>query len=152
MKKLFKLSALFLSLLTITLFAFACTNEQPEQDFTGRYDSIFIDQQNANNSLSFTLVIKEDNTFTLLRSDSGKTTKGSWTKATIGSTTQLLCYSYDEYDKGNKWYPYFSLSMTDDGKIIASPGTNGISFAFGYTYNGSSNYLTISLIVFEKTI
>ncbi len=150
MNKLFKISALILTLMFTISFAFACSpakSEETFQNFIGRYDSVFVDQQNDKETVSFTLNIREDNTFSLIRRDSAKTTQGSWSVATIAGTKQMMCYADEEDKDTNKWHAYFSLSMTDDGKIIATPGTNAIYFAFGFV--GSR---PISLIIFEKTI
>ena len=150
MKKIFRFSALILTLLITISFAFACTPEEskdPLQDFIGRFDSIFVDQQNDKETVSFTLNIREDNTFSLIRRDSAKTTQGTWTVATMAGTKQMMCYADEEDKDTNKWHAFFSLSMTDDGKIIATPGTNAKYFAFGFV--GSR---PISLIIFEKTL
>lgn len=150
MKKLFRFSALILTLLLTISFAFACAPEESTdscQDFIGRFDSIFVDQQNDKETVSFTLNIREDNTFSLIRRDSAKTIQGSWTVATIADTKQMMCYADEEDKDTDKWHAFFSVSMTDDGKIIATPGTNAIYFAFGFV--GSR---PISLVIFEKTL
>ena len=142
MKNLLKFLTISLLIILTAFPLFAC-KKQSEQNFAGTYKSCFIDQQTAGNKASFTLIIKEDNTFSLLRTDTSKLTKGSWTTATLDNTKQVLCYSNTHE---NNYYPYFSLTMTDDGKLIASAGTNGYDFAFGWASH------PISLIIFEKLL
>ena len=153
MKKFIRIFAIPLSLIIISCFSIGCKTTTNTEQYIGTFNTIFVDQQNTDLSVSFTLVVNEDQTFSLLRRDTSAFIKGTWTSATISGTTQLLCYSNTVTYKNSNWHAYFSLAMSDDGKLLATPATDGDVWAFGTAYNAIlGSYKRITLLIFEKAL
>lgn len=115
--------------------------------FCGTYSSIFVDSQNKEESISFTLTINNVKTFELNRTPISLDYKGTWKSYTDSNKTQLICYEWNS-SYPNAWNPYFTLSMLDDGTLMAAAGStssSSLSTAFG-----SGEITRITLIIFEK--
>ena len=124
--------------------------------FVGEYTSVFVDSQNKDESISFTLSIYNDKTFVLKRfvADEEKFAySGSWKSSSAFGKTELICMVEEGYEYSsnypNAWNPYFALSFLDDGTLMASSGTtvskDGAIMVFGW---GSKT--SITMILFEK--
>lgn len=80
--------------------------------------------------------------------------KGTWKSYTDTNSnkTQLICYEEEGYEWNssypNAWNPYFTLSMLDDGTLMAAAGSTSSSFLA--TAFGGGEITKITLIIFEK--
>ena len=121
-----------------------------QEAFVGEYKSVFVDSQNTDNSISFSLEIKEDGTFVL---DGHRSYSGTWKSYTQSGTTQLVCIEEEGYTYGtstpNAWSPYFSLSLLDDGTLMAIPGTTQSSISVRTAFGAGEN-THITMVLFEK--
>lgn len=135
------LSALLLLALLLACFLGGCS---AGSGYIGAYESTFVDAQTDKNTLSFTLVINRDNTFTLKRLASGNVMEeytGYYKSYTIEGKKELLCIM-DEKQGSSSWTPFFTLTKLDDGTLMAA--TNHAAFGVG------ANRTSISLILFDK--
>ena len=74
--------------------------------FVGEYTSVFVDAQNNDESISFSLSIKNDNTFVLKRFDSGEEKyvhSGSWKSYSAFGKTELICIIEEGYQYRRNW-------------------------------------------------
>ena len=123
--------------------------------YTGTYQSTFVDSQNDDENISFTLDIKSDKTFVLTRhvGEDSKEYSGYYKSYTEAGQKQLLCvvedgFEWNEYHP-NAWNPYFSVCMLDDGTLMATSGTTSSSNAVATAF-GSGSISKITLILFNK--
>lgn len=118
--------------------------------FVGKYESVFVDSQNITDSISFSLEIHGDKTFTLNGSQS---MKGTWKAYTQAGKTQLLCLVEEGYTwhdiYPDAWNPYFSLCFLDDGTLMATPGTT-VGRSSTVSVFGTGSLSMITLVLFEK--
>lgn len=151
-----KITALLL--VSLLLFSFTClcacgnaAASQDPEDFVGTYKSAFMDAKAEELAVTFTLQVKEDHTFVLNRFESDvikATTEGQWKSYTESGKSQILCYGASTGEE--RWNPYFSLALMDDGTLMASTGTflcsHDVESAFGYGGGG----IQITLVFFDK--
>ena len=147
-------------LILILLFGLICSSLllcgcSKSIDYVGTYRSIFVDSQNEDDSISFTLVINKDNKFVLTRYNGNKVNeyKGYYKTYTDQGQKQLLCIVEEGYVLNsyypNAWNPYFSICRLDDGTLMATAGSTA-SYSSGYTAFGSGEETKITLILFSK--
>lgn len=142
------LTAIILVLLSLLALCLSgCANEGA---YVGEYQSVWVDFQNKERTVSFSLSVKEDGTFVLSRTG-GETMSGSYKTITEGGATKLLCLvseGYEWYGAYPVWEPYFTLSFSDDGTLMAtSPFTDKTKATpFGWV-DGS---VSVTMILFEK--
>ena len=123
--------------------------------YTGTYQSTFVDAQNDDENISFTLDIKSDKTFVLTRcvGENSEEYSGYYKSYTEAGQKQLLFVVEEGFEWNhihpNAWNPYFSVCMLDDGTLMATSGTSasGISTATAF---GSGSISQITLILFNK--
>ncbi|MBE5737775.1 MAG: hypothetical protein E7348_05180 [Clostridiales bacterium] len=147
----------FVLLFFVLCSSFLLTGCSLDGNYVGTYNSTFVDSQNDDISISFTLVIKEDNTFNLIRSYGNgygpKTYSGYYKSYTNSGQKQLLCIIEEGFvcsiDHPNAWYPYFSICRLDDGTLMATSGTTSSS-KYVFTAFGEGAVTKITLILFEK--
>ena len=140
-----------ISIVFVLILLFTCTALVgcKSSEFVGEYNSIFVDSQYGD-SISFSLKINEDNTFSL----SGyQNYKGIWKSYTESGKQQLLCIEESGYRFNsrypNAWNPYFTLCILDDGTLMATSGmTSNYTGAVGAF--GSGEVTMITLVLFEK--
>ncbi len=129
------------------------TNDE-QTNYVGTYQSTFVDSQNDDESISFTLVINSDKTFALTRykGDVTKEFSGYYKSYTESGKEQLLFIVEEGYEFNtvhpNAWNPYFSICRLDDGTLMATAGTTSASAAV--TAFGSGSVTKITLILFTK--
>jgi hypothetical protein len=147
MKKLF-CGLLAMLMISLCLCVGGCTSEK--NAFVGKYDSVFVDSQNDEKTISFSLEIRKDNTFTL---GGHRTLKGTWRQYTESGEAQLLCVVEEGYAFNTKypnaWSPYFFLTFLDDGTLMATSGTTSSSTSV-VTAFGKGDITLITLILFER--
>ena len=123
--------------------------------FVGTYESTFVDSQNDEENISFKLVIKKDETFTLTRYINDKKTKltGYCKSYTESGSKELLCVVEDGYswnsNHPNAWNPYFIISKLDDGTLMAAAGTTSSNTSVATAF-GSGEITKITLVLFEE--
>jgi hypothetical protein len=149
---------LLLVLICSSLLLWGCSpsKDSSNEDYAGTYKSIFVDSQNEDESISFKLVIKNNESFVLTKYYGDNSTQrysGYYKTYTDSGKEQLLCIVEEGYKWNdtypNAWNPYFSLCMLDDGTLMATAGTtsssSSVATAFGY-----GTITKITLILFEK--
>ena len=173
MKKIFSSILVLTLFISCVVFLIGC-EFQPQgvenddavkkEDFYGSYHSIYVDSQTKKNSAYFELEVKSDGTFYYKRTDTGLECSGEWRSYNEDGTVKLLCTaSTSGLMPGtlNVWNPYFTLTMADDGTLIANaPLGTGFSKSFAGTevfYNldlvsafGIGALQWIQLVIFEK--
>lgn len=140
------------ALIIAFLLGLCACNTQSSQvsKFIGSYHSIYSDSQTDDQSISFTLDIENDNTFTLTKN--GYRFTGTWKSSTKDNHAELICVMEKGYQANSyhpkAWTPYFVLSFLDDGTLMAVPATtsgSGVVSAFGY-----GEISIITMVYFEK--
>lgn len=140
-------------LMIVCLLGLCSCNTLPSQTrkFVGSFHSTYSDSQTDDMDICFTLEIKSDRTFTLMKNEHEYS--GTWRSSTKDDSTQLICvmergYQWNSYHP-NTWTPYFVLTFMDDGTLMAVPATTSssttVSSAFG---NGAITLIT--LVYFER--
>ena len=107
------------------------------------YDSVFIDSQNEDESISFKLTIAPDRTFTLTRYEGDEkvfTYEGDSRTSTVRGRTETICTVTS--DVGNNYHPYFTVRYLDDGSIAAFSEGEKSAFGSGLTS-------PITLVIFK---
>ncbi len=143
-----------LLLLIALMFPCFLTGCSSTNAYCGTYSSIFVDSQNDEGNISFTLTINSDKTFELSRTPNSLTYKGTWKSYTDNNSnkTQLICYEKEGYKFNDyhpdAWSPYFTLTMLDDGTLMAAAGSTSSSYLI--TAFGSGGITAITLVIFEK--
>ena len=143
---------LLFSLLCSSLLLGGCS---ARKSYVGRYRSTFVDSQNDEENISFSLVIKKDKTFVLTRykGDSQKEYSGYYKSYTEAGQEKLLFIVKEGFKWNNThpnaWYPYFSVCRLDDGTLMATAGTTS-SDTYVATAFGSGSISRITLILFTK--
>lgn len=153
-KTIKNLSALLALLLTLSFVLSSCGIGGSR--FVGEYTSVFVDAQNNDESISFSLSIKRDNTFVLKRFDSGEekyVRSGSWKSYSALGKTELICIIEEGYqyrsDYPNAWHPYFALAILDDGTLMATTASTLDSGKAVTTFE-YAEICQITMILFEK--
>ncbi len=124
--------------------------------YHGEYTSSFIDVQNVERDNTFSLSIKKDKTFVLIKKSGEEvifTREGVWKSATSDNQVSLICLinpiGWNENLPGII-SEYFALSFLDDGSLMAVPSMIGnpnyLSSAFGY---GDAS-IRVSMVHFNK--
>ena len=106
------------------------------------YTSIFVDAQNEDNSISFTLNLMPGREFSLVKrvGDVAEFTyTGTWRTSKHLGQVDILCTVEAGSEDG--FYPYFSAETFDDGTLVVTSGAEG---AFGK--GGERN---ITMILFK---
>ena len=144
----------------VLLFALLCSSLllggcSQQTNYVGTYQSTFVDSQNDDENISFTLVINRDKTFVLTRyiGDSTDEFSGYYKSYTESGKKQLLFiveegYEWNNYHP-NAWNPYFSICPLDDGTLMATAGTTSSSSSVVSAF-GSGSISKITLILFTK--
>lgn len=149
---------LLLVLICSSLLLWGCSpsKDSSNEDYVGTYKSTFVDSQNDYESISFKLVIRNDESFVLTKyygDDSTQRYSGYYKTYTDSGKEQLLCIVEEGYKWNdihpNAWNPYFSLCMLDDGTLMATTGTTSSSVSVATAF-GSGSISEITLILFEK--
>ena len=149
---------LLFALLCSSLLLGGCsqeTNNDEQTNYVGTYQSMFVDSQNDDENISFTLVINRDKTFVLTRyiNDNPKKFSGYYKSYTESGQKQLLFIVEEGYEwdttHPNAWSPYFSICRLDDGTLMATAGTTSSSVSV-VTAFGSGSISKITLILFTK--
>lgn len=144
-------AVLFLIIAIVSCFAIGCSDGT---DYCGTYKSIFVDSQNDDDSISFTLTINKDKSFELSKSPQNASYKGTWRSYTESDKKQLLCCIEEGYkwnsSHPNVWNPYFSLCFLDDGTLMATPGSTFSSMSSSSAF-GSGQITAITLVLFERS-
>ena len=144
----------------VLLFALLCSSLllggcSTHTNYVGTYRSTFVDSQNDEENISFTLVINKDKTFVLTqyRGDSTKEFSGYYKSYTESGQEQLLFIVEEGYKWNtahpNAWNPYFSICALDDGTLMATAGTTSSSSSVVSAF-GSGSISKITLILFTK--
>ena len=148
--------ALLFALLCFSLLLSGCS---VQTNYVGTYHSTFVDSQNNDESISFSLVINKDKTFVLTRNngDSTKEFSGYYKSYTEFGKKQLLFIVEEGYKWNslypNAWNPYFTICRLDDGTLMATAGTTSSSIISNYsvaTAFGEGSISEITLILFTK--
>ena len=113
-------------------------------DYVGSYKSIFIDSQKGDNSITFSLEIGEDKTFSL--QGNGLEYTGSWKSYTQNGRAEILCYRITPYNPK----AYFSVCMLDDGTLMATPSVTNGEYLGTVGAFGDGGLTVITLVLFEK--
>lgn len=120
------------------------------EDFVGEYKSTFVDSQNNEDSIHFTLYLEADKTFFLT---GHKIYRGTWKSYTESGKAQLLCIVESGYtfnsNYPNAWNPYFTLCFLDDGTLMATGGATNSSMSVASAF-GYGDVTAITLILFER--
>ena len=156
MKHSFKTKCLMVSVVIVLLcFSFLLSGCSQYSDFIGTYKSTFVDSQNNDESVSFTLNIKKDKTFVLTKyyGENVYEFSGYYKSYTEYDKKQLLFIVEEGYQWNSKypnaWSPYFSVCMLDDGTLMATAGSTSSSTSV-VTAFGSGSITKITLILFAK--
>ena len=166
--KFFNLFLLFV-LLCVSLLLVGCSQQpddegtnQPDDegtnqpDYVGTYLSTFIDSQNDDDNISFTLVINEDKTFVLTGHNHKEMEEfsGYYKLYTVDGQEQFLFIVEKGFEWNpvypNAWNPYFSICRLDDGTLMATAGTTFSSNGKFVSVFGSGSVSIITLILFTK--
>ena len=143
---------LLIVLLCSSLLLVGCSKTR----YVGTYESTFVDSQNYDESISFSLTINRDNTFILTRyvGDKEKEYSGYYKSYTESNKEQLLFIVEKGYKWNSSypdaWNPYFTVCRLDDGTLMATPGTTSSSNSNATAF-GSGSITNITLILFDKT-
>ena len=148
---------LLIVLLCSSLLLLGCSKETNKKiSYVGTYESTFVDSQNKEENISFSLDIKSDNTFILTRyvGDEEKEYSGYYKSYTESDKEQLLFIVEEGFEwseeNPNAWNPYFTVCRLDDGTLMAKAGTTFTSSAT-ITAFGKGSVSRITLILFDKT-
>ena len=148
-KRIYLAFALLLTLLCTCFFG-GCSQD------VGTYQSTFVDSQNDEQNISFTLVINNDKTFVLTRYRDDEEVweySGYYKSYTESGRKQLLFIVEEGFEWSsyypNAWNPYFSICKLDDGTLMATAGTTSSSSSVRTAF-GSGGYTSITLILFAK--
>ena len=157
MKYALKIKCLtFVLLLSLLCSSFLLAGCSRQTNYVGTYQSTFVDSQNDEENISFTLAINKDKTFVLTRciGDSTKEFSGYYKSYTESGQEQLLFIVEEGYQWNdthpNAWSPYFSVCRLDDGTLMATAGTTYSSSSV-VTAFGSGATSRITLILFTKS-
>lgn len=146
---------LLFGLICSSLLLGGCSKSAERTGYVGTYRSIFVDSQNEDDSISFTLVINKNNKFVLTCYNGDKVNeyKGYYKTYTDQGQEQLLCIVEEGYVWSslcpNAWNPYFSICRLDDGTLMATAGSTS-SYSSVSTAFGSGEKTKITLILFSK--
>ena len=150
--------ALLLVLICSSLLLGGCSSfkNSSQENYVGTYKSTFVDSQNDDESISFKLVIRNDESFVLTKYYGDNSTQrysGYYKTYTDSGKEQLLCIVEEGYKWNdtypNAWNPYFSICMLDDGTLMATAGSTSTKTSVATAF-GSGSISKITLILFEK--
>ena len=147
---------LVFAFLCFSLLLSGCSEQSEQTNYVGTYHSTFVDSQNDDENISFSLVINQDQTFVLTKNsgDSTEEFSGYYKSYTESDKEQLLFIveegsEWNEYHP-NAWNPYFTVCRLDDGTLMATAGTTS-SDIYVATAFGSGSISKITLILFTKS-
>jgi len=115
-------------------------------DLIGEYNSIFVNFQDVENSLSSSLTVSKDGSFSLVNRQ-GELEKGSytgrWRSYTENGAVSLLCTCEEP---SGRVFLYFTLTRLDDGTLKAEAQPVNNVTAFG----GTDYFSAVTFVLFEK--